>query len=224
MTDAAFWDKIEALMTLAARAGTQGEAEAATAGIHRLLLKHNLTMLDAERRVGNAPAKSGVVQREMWVSRERWRSGLYAQLASANMCRVLQARNRDGSYVYVIGHRQNVEAVERLYELYEPLVERIPLTIEIPYGESTLSYRTGFRNGMVDGIGARLREEMDQAERNDSQSSALVPLLKKEVDTWVDQKHGRLRKDTPTRTRYRSAYHSGYSVGKSLEARKEVKA
>lgn len=224
MIDDQLFDKIAKLRILATHDNTpQAEAEAATAAIHRLLLTHNLDMLEVERRINNTQPKSRVVDHTYTMeSNALWRIDLMTAMASNNYCRALSHRRRGSqNVVYLVGHQTNIEAVLELYNTYSNIIERHALACYVPPTENTHAYRTMFRKGMVDGINARLKREKQEVINNNPTSSALVPVIEKEVSNYVKHKWPRLNKDY-RQDRWGAGYKNGYSTGLNTHARKEL--
>lgn len=224
MIDDKLWDKISHLRTLATHENTpQAEAEAATAAIHRLLLTHNLDMLEVERRANNTQPKSTVKQHTYTMeNNDLWRIDLMTAMAVNNYCRSLSHRRRGHrNLVYIVGHQTNIEAVLELYATYSNIIERHALACHVPPTENPRAYKTMFRKGMVDGINARLKREKQEVISNNQTSSALVPVIEKEVNAYVTQQWPRLNKDY-RHDRWGAGYKNGYSTGLNTHARKEL--
>lgn len=111
--DAAVLDKIEAMMELQARAGTPAEAEAAAAGITRILTKHNLELAEVARRLGQKAPKSEYVQETIeFPGDDGWFRTLATVLASHNFCKFYAVKGTNVGKI--VGERANIAVVTRL--------------------------------------------------------------------------------------------------------------
>ena len=120
--DAAVLEKIEKMMELQARAATPGEAEAAAAGITRILTKFNLEMAEVARRIGQkAPKSPYVLQHFELMKADGWMRSLADVIARANFCHLHYIPN--SNRVGIVGEEANIEVVKRLVTALCPQIE-----------------------------------------------------------------------------------------------------
>lgn len=197
----------------------QHEAEAAVAGMHRLMLKYNLDNLDFK----NPAEMRRVTKIEITMpSTALWRIDLMTVMAHANYCRCLNLRMRGVKpVVYIIGHKSNIDTTVDLYNTFIPIIERLSTTVAVPPFAEPRTFRNHFRRGMIYGIKHRLDEERRQL-LDSSNMTALVPVLEKEVQNYVAEQFPHTKHDRRTPTAVTDAYVKGFQAGRMARARKEL--
>ncbi|MGI9254032.1 MAG: DUF7168 domain-containing protein [Thermomicrobiales bacterium] len=204
-------DRLTRIKTLADRAGTLSEAEAATAALSRLLLKYNLSLADLDDVPGETRASVGSEAFEVENSAS-WRHYLLHALAQAHFCRAI--RYPGTSRAMLVGHPHNIAAVKDFYQWLSVSIERLAgttwdeerdrdaarLLLEpnspyrrfaaardaLPTGNRR-AWLTAFRTGAVDGLWRRMIDEREAIRQETSPERwALAPILDAEVQTFMN--------------------------------------
>jgi hypothetical protein len=197
----------------------QHEAEAAAASMSRILLKYNIDMLQLQ----GADRSNTLLQRTITTkTNSLWRVDLMTVVARHHLCRTVNLRMRNTpTKIWVIGHQRNVDTAIDEYNDYCALVERYSTTVPVPEYYNAKTYRTNYRNGMIAGINARFAEDR-KAMSQDNSSTAIVPLITKEVNDYVKQLHPRTVADRRVSLTNGAGFSSGYQRGRTTTARKEL--
>lgn len=233
-------EKLRKLMNLkesATSLGNKGEANAAAAGITRLLMEYNLTEEDipAEEKLKN-PIVMEMIPYKTEVSGS-WYSALISTLCEFNMCRPLilctpsySGRSKRDKFE-IIGRKKNVEVV--LY-LISFLLNQFIMIGKRDYSsykhaciwqydtppKSLNAYLKSFLYGCVMGLHEKFKEEKKRLE-DQSDITALVCTTQSEIDDFL--------KDTKTSKTRKSKAEidslcamQGMKVGKNVEISKGI--
>lgn len=111
--------KIRKLLNLkesAEKVGNEGEAYAAAKGVHRLILKYNLSMEDV-KDAGQEKGGIDIGETESISYNDKygcWKRGLLQVICQFNFCQgLIQSGNKSFS---IVGEKQNIIIVKKLYE------------------------------------------------------------------------------------------------------------
>jgi hypothetical protein len=105
-------EKIAQIKKLADRAGTLGEAEAASAMLSKLLLKHQLELSDLDA-IADEERQPVTHERVNIGGKNSWKRDLMYGLAQANLCKSFYYSGTD--HMVIVGHAHNMIVVKELY-------------------------------------------------------------------------------------------------------------
>jgi Protein of unknown function (DUF2786) len=219
----AILDKLERIKTLAERAATPAEAEAAAAALTKLLTRYNLSMVVLDRRLGARPPANYEQRAVDLGAATRWRRNLLNAIAHHGFCRSWWGGwpTKD----YLVGEPENILAVEEMYRHFEAEVIRLAdaawrghASQRFPW-ETVRAWKERYRLGCVDGLGAAMARARRAAVGDVADGAALVVVKDAEADAA-------LAKVAPNLTAARerafgfletSAYDRGWRDGSALD-------
>lgn len=234
-------EKLRKLMNLkesATALGNEGEANAAAAGITRLLMEYNLTENDIpEQEKLENPIVSEEIPFKMDIN-GRWYSDLVSVVCEYNMCRCLiiskfNNGRRKGSEFEIIGRKKNVEVVLYLISFLSHQFITIGKRNYVEYKhdcvwkygkypKSLIMYLKSFLYGCVIGLSEKL-DESKKALETENNITALVRTTESEIDDFLKgQKIGKAREsksDIDALCAMR-----GIEIGKNVEICKGIHA
>ncbi|MGN0089590.1 MAG: hypothetical protein ACI36Z_01355 [Alloprevotella sp.] len=230
--------KLKKLMDLkesARNLGNEGEANAAAAGISRLLIEYNLSEEDipTEERVKN-PVVMEMMPYECRGHRGEWYTRLIIALCKYNLCKctvnsVTQWGKTKAESFGIIGRRSNVDVVlylagylnaqfqsigrmkyKRLSRDYKELHSHIPM--------SQAQYMTSFLYGCVVGLVGKYDEMNAHMGQECQGTTELVATSHQEIDAYIAS---RMKIDGNRTARkpqniQATAYYSGVKTGKDV--------
>lgn len=229
--------KLKKLMDLkesAKQLGNEGEANAAAAGISRLLIEYNLNEEDipTEDRLEN-PVVMENIPYECTGHRGKWYTMMVNTVCKNNLCEcILRGVKARGKTTYnsfsIIGRRSNVEVSMYLISYlnaqfqFMGRVKYIELcnywkTLGMRKQVSKQQYMTSFLYGCVDG----LRNQYDELKRNmESEivgTTALVATTRHEIERFISANIGNITYSAGRKFRVQaSAYQSGVKAGSEI--------
>lgn len=197
-------DKLRKLMNLkesATELGNKGEANAAAAGITRLLMEYNLTENDIpENEKIDNPIVSEEIPFKVSEANGSWYSKLVSVICEYNMCRSLIIRTRNNgrmkrSKFEIIGRKKNVEVVLYLISFlshkFTAIGERDYSQYKhdcmFKYGiypQSLVMYLKSFLYGCVIGLCEKFEEARKELQ-NSTNITALVSTTNSEIDDYL---------------------------------------
>lgn len=234
-------EKLRKLMNLkesATALGNEGEANAAAAGITRLLMEYNLTENDIpEQEKLENPIVSEEIPFKMDIN-GRWYSDLVSVICEYNMCRCLiiskfNNGRRKRSEFEIIGRKKNVEVVLYLISFLSHQFITIGKRNYVEYKhdcvwkygkypKSLIMYLKSFLYGCVIGLSEKLDESKKTLE-TENNITALVRTTEGEIDDFLKgQKIGKAREsksDIDALCAMR-----GIEIGKNVEICKGIHA
>jgi hypothetical protein len=234
-------DRLIRIRSLADRAGTLAEAEAATAALTRLLLRYNLSLADLDA----APDGSGgtVLSEEFQVANSAsWRHYLLHALAQGHVCRAIRFPGTNRAML--IGHPHSLTVVKELYAWLSVAIPRLAndgweerrdreaaqLLLDsasghrrfararaaLPGAKARRAWIAAFRAGAVDGIWRRLLEEREALrQETDPSRWAIVPAMDAEVEAFMNQHFAGVGSYSMT-ARDADGYHAGREAGYAM--------
>lgn len=238
------WERLSRIRTLADRAGTLAEAEAAAAALSRLLLKYNLSMADLDESQAGDPGADAVGSEEYAVANSApWRHYLLHALAQSHFCRAV--RYPGTNRAILVGHPHNLAAVKELYRWLSIAIERLAgeaweelrdrdaakLLLDpasghrrfagaraaLPGASARRGWTAAFRTGAVDGLWRRLIDERAALEREtDPANWALVPIIDAEVQAFMDH-HFASVGSYQMRAQDAAGYNAGQEAGYAID-------
>jgi hypothetical protein len=179
--------KINKLLALGERGGTEAEATAAMQKVHELLAKHNLHLDD----VKEAPvAEEDYVRQEAdATAKQPWQDWVWFAIAELYFCRHFKQKYRGSTSHLIVGKPSNIAVVKYV------------ATYVIRTGEELArragtgaAFRNSFKKGFASRIAVRAREEIAKAKTgglsDSSTGTALVvaPLYeqtKRDIDRFM---------------------------------------
>lgn len=196
--DAKLFDKLEKVMRLA-KSGVEGEAQTAAAILQKMLLEHNLSIADLEKKGAvHAPpvAEKG---HDLGKAAFAWKLDLAEAVATYYYCHPLVDRRL--KTVAFIGRPDNVESLQMLYAWLIDQIKRIAREERTKYAEDhhehidPLRWQVNFGVGAVQRLEHRLekqkQEQTTQAARNEyGDIVALAIHHETENQDFMEQKYG----------------------------------
>lgn len=231
--------KLRKLMNLkesAAELGNEGEAQAAAAGITRLLLEYNLSETDIpEQEKMDNPVVAEEIPYKAEENDGVWFGALVGLVCQHNMCRQLIVRSCGSngrlkrSKFRIVGRKKNVEIVLYLisflshqfvsigkhkYPTFVREYERMnPPTLH--------KFLKSFLYGCVVGLSMKFEEDRRALENDDTNVTALVVTMQHEIDDFLQgMKIGKVR--TPHVSVDNCCMKQGIDVGRNIEITKGV--
>ena len=192
--------KIEKLLEMGRRGGTEAEAEIAMRKVHELLIKHNLSMGEVE--AARAATNGYIKHLEPGTRNQPWQGIIWAALAEMCFCkhfqRTARSRHRGVSFHHMlIGKPANVAVVKNMalyvIGLGENLADEGAARV---YREWRRRYRVSFKKGFAIRIAERAMAEIERAKRGairDSETGTalmVVPLYEqtnREIQAVIEQ-------------------------------------
>lgn len=215
-------EKIQKMLELAKRGGTEAEAETAMRMVLEALAKHNLNMSDVE---DTAEEDEDVIEVSTDGSKFTWQGILWNALSELYFCQVYSKRYRlngkDYKSFVLVGRKSNVETAKSV------ITYLIQLGEELSQGGDTL-YRNSFKNGYSHRIAERCREEKRKATDNKLIGNAdLAPMIinlyavtKTENHDYLAAKGVRLvNRAISTNSRDANGYNAGRDAGGKVSLR-----
>lgn len=227
--------KLRKLMDLkesARELGNEGEANAAAAGITRLLMEYNLNESDipSEERTDN-PIIMEKIPAECRGHRGNWFTLMVNEICRNNLCNMIRSTGYDAStfkkynMLNIIGRKSNVDVVLYLVNYLSTQFQSIGRTKykerQDQYHwlrESKSTYLTSFLLGCVSGLREKYNEMQQQVKQNSGSAvTALVLTTKEENDRYARETLGMRPKTVimgASRHVTASAYNSGKQTGR----------
>lgn len=156
--------RIQKLLALGERGGTEAEAEAAMQKAHELLAKHNLSLDDVK---GVEAEEDYVMDESAATARQPWQDYIYGSVSRLYFCRHLKRTRYCGSKVsgvqhLIIGKPSNVAVVK--YIAAYLIRTGGELAREAAAGaESRQAFVNSFKKGFAIRINSRVNEEIKKA-------------------------------------------------------------
>lgn len=221
-------EKIQKLLTLGERAGTEGEAQNAMALAHALLAKHNLTMSDVGAHGTEAPEALETDDSVPTALRNTyWRDACYSAVAKLYFCKVYMKKNRStGQRFYaIVGKPSNIAVVKYMAAYLVRSGDELATQKSKQAAQSQAdngvilnvkAFAASFRMGYATRIEKRVNDEIEAARKGsikDETGTALVlaPVYDKatkEIDAYLGDK-----RFTKARSSVNVNSSSGYMAG-----------
>lgn len=233
MTDAAneaLFSKIDKLLEMARRGGTEAEAAVAMRKVHELLIKHNLSMADV---TAARPSGDGCVKHyEPATQNQPWQGLIWAAIAELYFCGHFQSRkrNRDRGVSFshvLIGKPANIAVVRKLaayiVEAGERLAKESAARIR---KEARRVFRVSFKKGFAVRIAERATAEIRRAKEGrttDPETGTallVIPLYdeaKNAVQKVIDEEQIKVEQSgSPEPPRSLSGFYAGVTAGDTV--------
>lgn len=211
--------KVAHLRALAARAGTQAEAETAAAQAETLIAKYQLD----EATIETSTTREEHVSEEdpIWsgTRSDRWRGSLCAGLCKDHGCAAI-ASKRDGKVIYrIAGRPSDIAIVRYLFAWLSSEIERLSKR------EDGRSAQNGFRVGAVVGVLQAMRasraQEVKAAPQGTSAAMVIVSHAEESLDYLKGVMGGKFR-NVPTRRVDSGSFERGKAAGANLAPRQAL--
>jgi hypothetical protein len=186
--------KLQKIMALTT-SPVEGEAQAATAMLQRLLTQHNLDIADLEQKGAKAPTieEQG---HDLGKAAFKWKLDLAEMIASHFYCHSIV--NRTAKTVVFLGRPDNVESMKMLYAWLIDQIRQISSVKRKAHQEETgehidpLRWQVSFGVGLVSRLGDRLAEIKTRREQDaaDKAGVALVLHHQSEISDYTETKYG----------------------------------
>lgn len=222
-------EKIEKIQALMSRAGTQEEAEAASAALQRLLTKHNLELFDVEQRLGNGKHKSEFVREHFNLKHQSgWRRDLLHVVAVNNFGKITYTQG--SGWTSIVAEKRQVPIIIETYLRLEKLLwkmsrdasDREYANPSYEYSLEPRAWLNSYRNGFVWGLNramqAAKRDEIAQHEGG----SALVVVKEEELNAAFSEFYPKLGKASSRDISSSAGYHAGMRAGQNVSFGKSV--
>jgi ElaB/YqjD/DUF883 family membrane-anchored ribosome-binding protein len=212
--------KIQKLLALGERGGTEAEAEAAMRKVHELLARHNLSLDDVK---GEAEKDEDYVKEtEEGTNKQPWQRIVWAAVAELYFCSYFSQRNRGTGDLHhvVIGKPSNIAVVKYMAAYLIRTGQQVAKEAAKD-SVSKASFINSFKKGYSHRIHFRVKEEIAKAKAgkvtDSSTGTALIlhPLYdqtKRDLDQFF-REHG--INVTSRSTSSRPSNHVGYMAGKA---------
>jgi hypothetical protein len=151
-------DKINKLLALGERGGTEAEATAAMQKVHELLAKHNLSLDDVKE---SAVLEEDYIRDESESSsRQPWQDWVWSSIAELYFCQHFKRHFRGSTSHLLIGKPSNTAAVKYVATFVIHTGEELARRATRGSG---LAYRNSFKKRFAIRIAARTQEEIRKA-------------------------------------------------------------
>lgn len=221
-------DRIQKILEIAKRGGTEAEASTALSMAHELLAKHNLKMSDIEER--EVKDEDIIEAREEGKPGRTWQGQIWYAVSELYFCQyytsdfTLPSGKRGRSYV-VVGRESNVETVREVAGYLTALCDSIARNEP----NVDILWRNSFKNGFSARIGERCRETRAAATKKLEANGAMLPIValyeltKRENKDFLAARGVRLTVRS-ARSSYRNAegYRAGRDAGSSASLSKSA--
>ena len=231
-------DKLRKLTDLrdsAKALGNEGEANAAAAGISRLLLEYNLSEEDiplTERE------ENPVVMEEIpYCSKYykgNWHERLVDILCENNLCRgLIRSVQKEGNVrrsrnsLLVVGRKKNVEVVLYLSDFLAfnfvrigknkyPAYKHDSVFVHGKYPESETRFMQSFLYGCLSGLYEQYNRLKQEIKRNQPSTTALAIRVEEEISDFLSTMKIGKGRDSKIPEINAEAYQQGYQTGESI--------
>jgi hypothetical protein len=215
-------NKIENLMTLADRTESLGEAQAAAAGLTRLLTRHSLTMDEVTQRLHGQQRKSDYDSHEVTTdAKSTWQQALIGQIAKFNFGRAITMGN---GVVRVVAEPHSFIVIKHLYLYLDEAFTRLAndSLADKPPQVHTKTWKNNFFLGAVEGVIDAMKDAQKAEAENVEHGSALVVVKDNEVAMAFKQLYPRTRKATRAYSHNQQAFGRGYEAGRNVNLSPQI--
>lgn len=192
--------KLRKILELSKRAGTEGEAAAASFRLQELLTKYNLEVADLELKTGKV-AHVGEAGYDLAKSGFKWKLDLADYVADHYYCAPIV--DRRSKTVMFVGRPDNVESLRMLYGWLIDQIAALAREARREHAATTgvhidpLRWQLGFGEGAA----LRISQRLDELRRSfvDEDTTALVVHHQVEVSDYLEDKYGYRRDGRETK-------------------------
>lgn len=209
--------------------GNQAEAEAFAAGAQKMMLAYGIEQEELRKHTGGKiQLKHIEVDLEKYLARHEsdWIEHLFGLLSKGNLCYAVL--HRSSNKLSIMGQPHNLDLVLYIAEQFiarARVMARESFKNNYEGPEKRNTYIRGFLRGFAQGVGLRLKEEMDRATSNEPQTQGLMVINNNAALTaFVQQKYPRLRSSSSSRLSGSGGIAAGVTAGRNTTAHKGVSA
>ncbi len=217
--------RIQKLLALGERAGTEAEAEMAMSKVHELLAKHNLSLADIPDSI-EAQEAYEMTEAAEGALRQPWQDWVWSSVAKLYFCRHLKRARYQGrrtimEHHLLVGKPSNIAAASYIATYVVRTGEELArIAADASHSKRAFiaSFKKGFGHRIVSRVSEQIVKAMEGKLTDSSSGSALIlsPLYKKtsaEIDAFL------LKEDVhPSKAGSRAAAPSdfaGYQAGRA---------
>jgi hypothetical protein len=207
-------DKARKLWNLKERAGTEGEALAATKALAKFVDKHRLEIATVEGL--GAPTSETMAFEEdeplmVYKRRTTWRydlAGIFCEHYGVMF--VLRSRVGGDKKIILAGRKTDIEMVRYMFRWLEPQVEMLAHQS----GARGRTEKNSWRLGFVWGLNQQLKEAREEAVAGDPSGAMVLRCRAREAMNWMKEERG---KELPQVVERGSIFCDGHWFGKGKE-------
>ena len=229
--------KLTALQQSARELGNEGEANAAAAGISRLLTEYNLSLNDIpENEKPSDPVDIEDIPVYKPYSQYKWQTNLIVTLSHFNYTYSLQSlhyneKKHKGEKIFqIVGRKKNREVVSYLYSFlchkFVTIGRQKYEGYKLNYIKSTgltpptlTVYMKSFLQGCVSGLWKKLEEERSSFGKN---IIALVQSTESEINKYMENLNLKKAPKRRKSTYDAEIYDEGYNTGSTIHLEKGI--
>lgn len=207
-------DRLSKLLALAQNSGaTENEAEVALAMAHKMMAKHNLSLLDIEQRSTGAGTPAGLRVGELrWTvpTSRKWAAIVLQAAALVHYCRVVQMGSGSRNYM-IVGTAENCQASQMIaMHCIESMIKASK-----PYGHGSNSFLVGAALGLL----GKANHILAQANGEAGSGKDLIVLqntLQQRNQDYLNKLGGVREKSMQLSMHSATAHHAGRRFAESL--------
>lgn len=223
--------KLMRLQQSAEQIGSEGEANAAAAGISRLLTQYNLSLMDIDpedRKQSLQVLESGRISfRDTYGN--LWKRDLLSILCEFNYCSVLLYSGETN--MIIIGTEENTATVMYLYDFLRSTFRKLAPARYDEFAKGkrgairTERYKRKYITSYLKGCACGLRDKLwRESLSNEVQEKSLVVCHKQLIDDYLKGIYTVTRKPVKTKKKdVEQAFCNGYLDGKKTQLNKAIK-
>jgi hypothetical protein len=234
--------RLQKIKAMVDGATTDGELQAATNQMNKILLEYNLeeseidTDLRDDVKVDELPVDVLDVIKK---NEGKWVSSLYSVLASHNLCQITITSGpiqngrrviRGTKKINIYGSPTNIEVVKYMAAAIIPQLQRMEPQYWAEYqyslngyeGSKRGAWRRAWYLGAVHGINSKMEDQVRKVIEVNPNLNALVHVHDAAVNKFIKEKHPKLGKSRGGRVSSMDGYGSGQKAGKSVSLNKGV--
>lgn len=224
-------DRIRKLMNKSESAqqiGSLEEAETYALKAQELLLQYNLSQADIieEEKSPIEMVKVNIAEEVGGIPKTEgpWMISLYTTLGHYNLCRVIRYGNQSNFTVMIFGEQHNIDIVRYLHSQLVTKIKRLSTESWKTYTgpEKRNTYLRGYKVGVVQGIGAKLREQMEAQMAKYENMPGLVKVNDQAITDKIQSSLGRVRKSSGSRLSGQDGNSRGFMDGKGMNLNKGI--
>ena len=219
-------ERINKLLALGERGGTEAEATAAMQKVHELLAKHNLSLDDVKE---SSVAEEDYIQDESEGKRgQPWQDYIWTAIAKLYFCKHLTRSGPSGTRHLVIGKPSNIAVVKYLAAYIVRTGEELARQAAAS-SESKQAFRNSFKKGFAYRLAVRVEEEIASAKAGKMTDSAtgtaliVSPLYdqsNRDIDRFIMASGMKVRRSTGSiNVSNRDGFTAGRSAAESVSLR-----
>lgn len=207
----------------AERIESQGEVEAASAAINRVITEYNIDLNDLD-----TSQKPKIVEVDFDLGMEKnegqWVLDLWSALTKYNYCGFILFKVKVGYGAHIIGTEANIEMIKMTVDKLIPIGRHLGNRSFLQYegSEKRNTFLRGFYKGFVFGIRTKLDEQRKQMEAENNKMTALVISNKGEIEKFINAHHSGLTLRKANSVSGFEGFKKGYQEGQKVHLGKEI--